>query len=168
MLSCAKNRKYLNAYLDDELPERMRQVVEKHLAECSTCSLELDELQRLEKSLTNFDIPQAPAWLSTRILTEAAYRQKRKEAPTTVGWGWREFLFQPWLVRWATATALVVGLVVGTWMSWTSYRNTDSEQWMSITNNNDTGGNFYAFDVLSAEPRGSIEAATLDLLEDGR
>ena len=53
-------------------------------------------------------------------------------------------------------------------MSWTSYRNTDSEQWMSITNNNDTGGNFYAFDVLSAEPRGSIEAATLDLLEDGR
>ncbi len=166
MWSCAKSRKYLNAYLDAELPERTRREVERHLAECPACRLEFDGLRGLAPLLENDEVPPVPSGLSARILAEATFRQKRKEAGKTSGCEWLEFLFQPWLVRGATTAALVLGLAMGTLMGWTSYLRPDSAQWM--TTNENAAGNMYAIDVLGAEPRGSIEAATLALLDDGR
>jgi len=168
MWSCVRNRKRLNAYMDGELPERIRREVERHLAGCPTCLLEFDELRGLEPLLRNDEVPPVPAGLSSRILAEAAFRQKRKEIPIAASRGWREFLFQPWLVRGATTAALVVGLAMGALMGWTSYLRSDSGQWMAMTNKESDTRNMYAFDVLGAEPRGSIEAATLALLDDGR
>jgi len=166
MWSCAKNRKHLNAYMDGELPDRALREVERHLAVCPACLLELDGLRGLAPLLGNDEVPPVPAGLSARILAEAAVRQKRKECPKTSGWEWREFLFQPWLVRGATTAALVVGLAMGALMGWTGYLRPDSTQW--IVTNESVARNMYAFDVLGAEPRGSIEAATLALLDDGR
>lgn len=166
MWSCAKNRIHLNAYLDGELPERTRREVERHLAGCPACLLEFDGLRGLAPLLRNDEVPPVPAGLSARIVTEAAFRQRRKEAGKTSGWEWREFLFQPWLVRGATTAALIVGLTMGALMGWTSYLRPDSTQW--IATNESVARNMYAFDVLGAEPRGSIEAATLALLDDGR
>ena len=111
-------------------------------------------------------MPPVPSGLSARILAEAAVRQKRKEARKMSGGEWFEFLFQPWLVRGATTAALVVGLAMGALMGWTSYLRPDSTQWIAA--NESVARNMYAFDVLGAEPRGSIEAATLALLDDGR
>jgi anti-sigma factor RsiW len=166
MWSCAGNRKRLNAYIDGELPERTRCEVERHLAECPACRRECDELRGLAPFLRNDEVPPVPAGLSARILAEAALRQKRKQAPTAARLGWREFLFQPWLVRGATTTALVAGLAIGALMGWTSYLRLDSGQWVIITTDENVARNMYAFDVLGAEPRGSIEAATLALLDD--
>jgi anti-sigma factor RsiW len=164
MWSCAKNRKHLNAYLDGELPERTRGSVERHLAGCPVCFLKFDGLRGLAPFLENDEVPPVPAGLSARIVTEAALRQRRKEAEQTSGREWRGFLFQPWLVGGATTAALVVGLAVGALMGWTSYLRPDSAQWMAT--NEIVARHMYAFDVLGAEPRGSIEAATLALLDD--
>lgn len=168
MWSCARKRKLLNAYIDSELPERTRREVESHLAECSACRLEHDELRMLMPLLGNYKVPPIPAGLSARILASASLRQKRKEAPTVVGWGWCEFLFHPWLIKGVTTAALVVGLAMGAWMGWTSHRSPDVGQWVAMTTHGNEARTMYAFDVLSAEPRGSIEAATLALLDDGR
>ncbi len=166
MWTCAKNQKFLNAYLDGEVPERTRREVERHLARCPTCLFEFDELRKLAPLLENDEVPPVPAGLLARIVAEAALRQRRKEGGKTSGWEWREFLFQPWLVSGATTAALIVGLTIGALMGWTSYLHPDSAQW-TVTNEN-VAGTMYAFDVLGAEPRGSIEAATLALLDDGR
>jgi anti-sigma factor RsiW len=166
MRSCAKNRKYLNAYIDSELPERTRREVERHLAGCPACLLELDGLRGLAPFLEKDEVPPVPAGLSARILAEATFRQRRKEAEKMSGWQWREFLFQPWLVRGATTAALIVGLAVGSLMGWTSYLRPDSGQWVIMATDENATRNMYAFDVLGAEPRGSIEAATLAFLDD--
>ncbi len=168
MWSCAKNRKHLNAYLDGELAERTHRKVERHLARCSACLLEFDGLRGLEPLLGNDEVPPVPAGLSDRIIAEAAVRQKRKEAEKTSGWEWRGFQFQPWLVRGTTTAALVLGLAMGAWMGWTSYLRPDPGQGMTMAPTEDAATNIYAFDVLGAEPRGSIEAATLALLDDER
>lgn len=166
MWSCAKNRKHLNAYMDGELPERALREVERHLAGCPTCLLELDGLCGLKPLLEKVEVPPVPAGLSARILSEAAVRQNRKECQKTSSWQWREFLFQPWLVRWATTAALVVGLSVGALMGWTSYLRPDSGQLVIMATDENDARNMYAFDVMGAEPRGSIEAATLALLDN--
>ena len=166
MWSCAQNRKHLNAYLDGELPERTRREVERHLAGCQACLLEFDGLRGLAPLLRNDEVPPVPVELSARILAEAAFRQRRKEAGKASGWELRVFLFQPWLVRGATTAALIVGLTMGALMGWTSYLRPDSSQW--VKTNEDVARNMYAIDVLGAEPRGSLEAATLALLADGR
>jgi hypothetical protein len=54
-------------------------------------------------------------------------------------------------------------------MGWTSYRNAGSGQLIAVTTKTDgIASSLYAFDVLSAEPRGSIEAASLAFLENGK
>jgi anti-sigma factor RsiW len=168
MWTCTKNRKHLNAYMDGELPDQALREVERHLAGCPACLLELNRLRELAPLLEKDEVPPVPAGLSARILAEAAVRQKRKECQKTSGWQWREFLFQPWLVRGATTAALVVGLSVGALMGWTSYLRPDSVQWMIMATDEKAARNMYAFDVMGAEPRGSIEAATLALLDDER
>lgn len=168
MLSCAKNRKHLNAYMDAELSARISREVERHLAECAACRLEYDGLRGLAPFFGNDEVPPVPAGLSARILAAAALRQKRKEAPIAAGWGWREFLFRPWLVRGATTAALIVGLVMGAWMGWTSRHGPGGGHWATLANNEHVARTIYAIDVLNAAPRGSIEAATLALLDVGR
>lgn len=168
MRSCAGNRKRLSAYIDGELPKRARISVEVHLAECPACRLVFDELRGLAPLLQKYDAPPVPAGLSSRILTEGALRQRRKDCEKAAGSRWRELLLQPRLVRGATGVALVVGLVMGGWMGWTSHHSPDSGQWVARTNNESVASDMYAFDVLSAEPRGSIAATTLTLLDDRR
>ena len=168
MLSCAKNRKRLNAYMDGELPERKRRNVERHLAHCSACRLELEGLRGLGPLLRHDEAPPVPAGLSARIMAEAAFRQRLKEAGKTSVRQWREFLFKPWLVRGVTTAALIIGLAVGAWMGWTSRLGPDSGKGVAMSTHENIGRNMYAFDVLGAEPRGSLEAATLALLDDGR
>lgn len=168
MWSCAKNRKYLNAYIDDELPERTRRKVEHHLSGCPVCLLEFDRLCGLAPLLVGYEAPPVPAGLSSRILAEAAVWRKRKGAQKTFGLMWLEFLFRPWLVRASTTAALAVGLAIGALMGWASYVRPDSGQWVDMETDKNVVRNMYAFDVLGSEPLGSIEAATMALMDEER
>jgi anti-sigma factor RsiW len=168
MWSCARNRKRLNAYIDEELPKRSRNEVERHLAVCESCRTVLDGLRGLGPYLQMLDAPPVPVALTSRILSEASSRQKRR-GKEPVWLGWKALLSQPWFVPGATTAALVVGLTMGAWMGWTSYRDAGSGQLLAVAKKTDgSASSLYAFDVLSAEPRGSIEAATLAFLENGR
>jgi anti-sigma factor RsiW len=168
MSSCSRNRKRLNAYIDGELPQQARHSVAQHLAECTSCRTVLHGLRGLEPYLQTLDTPSIPAALTSRILSEASLR-RRKVAKNRNNWWWRTIWPQPLLVTGATTAALVVGLAMGAWMGWTSYRNTGSGQLIAVTTKTDgIASSLYAFDVLSAEPRGSIEAASLAFLENGK
>jgi len=168
MWLCTRTRKYLSAYNDGELSDRSAHRVGRHIQECSSCRREFAEIQMLESLLGKDTAPSFPVGLSARIVTEAAARQRRKDALSAPDRGWRGFLFQPWLVRGATTAALVIGLAMGTWMGWTSQRISGLKPLMAATAHENTAGTIYAFDILGAQPRGSIEAATLILLADGR
>jgi len=166
MSSCSRNRKRLNAYIDGELPQQARHSVERHLAECESCRTVLDGLRGLEPYLQTLNTPLIPAALTSRILSEASLR-RRKASKNRNSWWWRTIWHPPWLVTGATTAALVVGLAMGAWMGWTSYRDAGSGQLIAVTTKNDGfASSLYAFDVLSAEPRGSIEAASLAFLEN--
>jgi hypothetical protein len=116
--------------------------------------------------LENNDVPPVPAGLSARILAEAAVRQKREQVQKMSGRKRQRFLFRPWLATGATTAALIAGLAMGAWMGWTSYLGSGSAPWMPP--HEAVAEDMYAFDVLGAEPQGSIEAATLALLDDKR
>jgi hypothetical protein len=66
----------------------------------------------------------------------------------------------------ATAAALFFGLTMGAYMGWTSSRDIGSVRPDPMAAQEAVKESLYALDVLSAAPRGSIEAATLALLED--
>ncbi len=166
MWSCAKYRKHLHAYIDDELSVRTRQKIDRHLAGCPACRRELNGLLELAPLLQRDEVPPVPVGLSTWIMTEAALRKRQKEDGKSSRWRCHESLFRLCMVRGVTVAALAVGLVLGALMNWTSSQRADLEHRVAPTEN--VARNMYAFDVLGAEPRGSIEAATLALLGDER
>lgn len=54
MTSSCDQSQYLEAYLDDELPEPDRRRVQQHLAICAACSRELARLRRLSGAFANY------------------------------------------------------------------------------------------------------------------
>ncbi|MBP7462534.1 MAG: zf-HC2 domain-containing protein [Candidatus Delongbacteria bacterium] len=166
MWSCVQIRKCLNAYMDGELPERIRHRVEHHLAECPTCRHEYEALRRLAPWLRNETVPPVPAGLAARIVTQAAYRQTQNGLSDSTGLKWKGLLIPPRPVRGMTAAALFIGLALGAWMGWTSHAGSGSEAWSSPTNRENEIRSIYALDVLGAEPQGSIEAAIMTFLDE--
>lgn len=163
MLSCIRYQKRLGAYLDGELSARKQAAVERHVARCAPCSAALSDLQGLQPLMSILDVPPVPANLTSRILT-GAYEPKRRS-----GTGQRRLCrdaswYPSWLVKGVTATALIAGLAMGTYMGWSSFRagGTQFRLTASISISNDS--TLYAFDTMRAAPDGSIEAATLKLL----
>jgi anti-sigma factor RsiW len=164
MGSCARNRKRLNAYIDGELTERERRSVARHLAVCPSCRLLVTDYQGLGPALLEEEVPPVPIGLASRILAEASSRPLRREHGRWTGITANTFPLRAMLVRGATAAALTAGLALGGWMGWSVHRSPGSEQRVSVTAREDEGRRLYAMDVLGAGPQGSIEAATLALL----
>jgi len=165
MLSCVKNRKRLGAYLDGELSGGEKASVERHLQRCESCRSVLSDLKKLEPLLFTVEVPSVPDNLISRIRAVARGRQKQRIGASTSGWWWRAWAAQPWATKNATVAALILGLAMGTYMGLTSYRDGDPAQQRPTASKNEP---LYALDALSAAPEGSIEAATLALLENGR
>jgi len=169
MLSCIRCRKRLGAYLDGELSERQQTLLDRHLPGCGSCRAALNAMRGLEPLLGKLDVPPAPTTLTSRILTEVYARQGSQVAGSRF-LSWRQVLTPHfWVVRRATAAALIAGLTIGAYMGWARYGDSGSARPAATAAwNEPVDETLYAFDVLSAAPQGSIEAATLALLEDGR
>ncbi len=168
MFMCLKYQKRLGAYLDGELSKRKRTSLEKHLANCSSCRTTLDSLRHVETALFSLDVPAVPADLTLQILTEARAQKKRNiEENQSRSW-WELLPQQLGELRGATMAALIIGLTMGTFMGWTTYWDERTAQPSTIKAENKGVENpFYALDVLSSAPEGSIEAAVLTLHKNG-
>lgn len=168
MWTCHRCQKRLGAFLDGELSTRERASVERHLRMCDSCRARLKDLRDVDLFLHTLDVALPPATLTSRILAAAYERKTSVEKKPTGFWrkaGMPEF----WVLKGATAAALIVGLTMGAYMGWTSYWDAGlARSSTSAAENEAIDGDVYALDVLSAAPRGSIEAATLELLGDGR
>jgi anti-sigma factor RsiW len=168
MLTCLKYRKRLGAFLDGELPHRKRVAVERHLAKCGSCRAVLTELRRLEPLLSAGEVPPVPAALAGRIKAAAMAAQKTRARVPLGRWWWETWTIQPWALKGATAAALVVGLTIGGYMGWTSNQDERLAQYeISTYGAEAVDGPLYAFQSLGAAPRGSMVAATLELMDYG-
>jgi len=73
-----KTTSYLSAYVDGEVPERLRRIVESHLATCESCRGRLDEIRQIDELLQgSLPVPPVPDRLAARIMAEARRRQSR-------------------------------------------------------------------------------------------
>ena len=167
MLSCEKCRNGLSAYLDKKLTGSKLATVERHLSECETCRAVLNDMRKLETFLHRMDVPPVPPALASRILTVAHERKKINEKSPL---GLQRFApsLQFWKSISPAAAALLLGLGIGTFMGLTGSQSSDVNTAPAVST--DTGAieeHLYAISVFSPVPHGSIEAATLALMEVG-
>jgi len=107
---CFKYRKWLGAYIDDELDQKRIEILEKHLTGCSRCSKELAELREQWSGLAEMEPPPStPVGLRASILDSLEKREKSSWLDLR-----RELVFQ-------TACAVVcfiIGFAGGAMLSW--------------------------------------------------
>jgi hypothetical protein len=83
-------REGLSDYLDDQLPVEARARVDRHLAECEDCRMELEALRRLKRAVADEQVPPVPLDLQARIgrsldaAAGARPRRLRFVIPTTI------------------------------------------------------------------------------------
>src|SRR5438477_12881581 len=98
----------LRDYLFDELPADERQAVEKHLARCGECALELDQLRLTASALRTLpdrEIPQRIAFVSDRVFEPSAFWRS---------WNSPAGFFQNTL-GFASACLLAVAIAISSW-----------------------------------------------------
>ena len=72
-------REGLSDYLDDQLPVEARARVDRHLAECEDCRMELEALRRLKRAVADEQVPPVPLDLQARIGRRSEERRVGKE-----------------------------------------------------------------------------------------
>jgi anti-sigma factor RsiW len=93
-MKCEIVHNYLSAYLDGEVPVKLRQEVAAHLATCAACRAELAALEKLENALGSLSAPM-PADITPRVIS-------RVKHPAL-----------PWWRSLSLAASLVLGLTLG-------------------------------------------------------
>jgi anti-sigma factor RsiW len=87
----SRARDLLSAHLERDLGDAERAAVETHLAECSACREELDELRSTVDLLHRMAVPPPPPYLATRVMARIAEGEAR-----AAGWrGWLARLASP-------------------------------------------------------------------------
>jgi anti-sigma factor (TIGR02949 family) len=111
---CEKTRKYLDAYISNELLVETNYEVLRHIESCPACAAEVDTRLRLRSQLkAAVNAQTAPPELQVRIREQI--RTSRSESWVHLGWlraGWP---------RWAGATAALV-VATGLWVNYSTDR----------------------------------------------
>ncbi len=94
-MECDKAKELLSAYLDGEVTEKERHLVEEHLDSCKSCRQELEELRRIVGLVASLPKEAAPEGFAQR--TVASLPAPGTGAPERL----RKFLLRP---RWAFAS----------------------------------------------------------------
>lgn len=113
MGSSCRYERYLTAFADGELPERLARRVEAHLAECSSCASELDSIRTSDRILRSHGAPAVSddRWVQFRqelkLELDAADRETRRAAKVREA---RPVYSPVWRNAYAVAAACVVVL----------------------------------------------------------
>jgi anti-sigma factor (TIGR02949 family) len=112
---CEKTRKYLDAYVSNELMVETNHEVLRHIEGCPACAAEVDARARVRSRLkAAVNAHSVPPDLQVRIREQI--RTSRSENWVHVGWlraGWP---------RWAGATAAALVVAVGLWVNHSTER----------------------------------------------
>jgi anti-sigma factor RsiW len=111
-LTCYRARKRLGAYLDGALGEQDARWTERHLATCSACRAEVDQLRRVTALVVEASSVPEPDWTGFFPgIVRGIEDEERAPAPAASQRGWR------WWPQWAMGGAAVVtaGLVLVLW-----------------------------------------------------
>jgi anti-sigma factor RsiW len=131
-MKCLEVQEHLSAWLDGEVPEKLKPRLADHLASCPACRAELAALERLEAALGELEVP----------------------APRGVAAGVRRRLPRPrssWHRSLALAACLVLGIFLGGSLTGTLYPGPTTA---------DSNGNEVAsLEIFHDYPQGSLGGA---------
>jgi len=142
VLICYFTRRKLGAYLDGVLDAGAARSTGAHLAGCTACQAEADELRRLRRLLQSHVRAAEPDWSGFWPGIVRGIRDARIERPVAAGDPNR------WRPRWAVGGALAAGLLVsaGVWQ-W-ALGPVESEAGISVSH------------ARTDDPRGSVMVYT--------
>jgi anti-sigma factor (TIGR02949 family) len=132
-MKCSEVQEHLSAWLDEEVPEGLRQRLADHLAGCPACQGELEVLERLDAALMGLEVP-APQGLAARV----SRRLPRPAAP-------------PWVQSLALAVCLALGIFLGSSLTGSLYPVTAST--------NGITSDVAYMEVFQDYPQGSVGGA---------
>jgi len=152
-MRCRKTTSYLNAYVDGEVPERLRRTVESHLAVCESCRGRLEEIRQVDELFQgSLPVPPVPDGFAARIMAEARRRQRAEiseRSSPLPAWNplqWIAGLSAP--MRLAACATVLLALITGLSL----YGGPFSGQNVII----EPERNLYGFEWFAAVPPGSI------------
>ena len=156
-MTCAKIRKQIQAYTDNQLPLAERGRFEKHLETCAACRELVRRSARLNELLFSDSAAVVPDDLTFSLQQKVRARRQQRRLPQSVimieTW-WREA--SPSL-RAAASFLLIAALSLGTLMSWRVTQRPLA---------GDTPVIDYALNSFAGAPDGSLENAYLTLLDN--
>ena len=162
-MRCKKIISYLNAYVDGELPERQRFIVEAHLTTCEACRRRLEELRGIgELFQGTLSVPTMPDGLAARIMAEA-----RRKQPTGIP-GRRSLLLDWNLLEWiaglsapmrlATCATVLLAVVMG----WSLVGRWPAQEGL----NREQGRNLYGLEWFAPAPPDSIGSVYIAMTDE--
>ena len=101
-MKCQEIQKRFSAYLDGELDENQRKIIQSHLRGCTTCQEALNILAETWNLLDTLPKPEPVPYFYTRLKARMASEDTKKT-------GWTERI----LVPISATAAIVLGILVG-------------------------------------------------------
>jgi predicted anti-sigma-YlaC factor YlaD len=100
-MRCKKAKELISPYMDGELSEGERKMIESHMKDCGNCRAEFEEIQHLHNLVAGAERFNAPYGFSTRILAN-------QETKTL-----RNVLLVPLFARFAGMVAVLMIIGIG-------------------------------------------------------
>jgi hypothetical protein len=105
-MNCQEIENELSAYIDGELPAKLRSAVDEHLKTCVHCRRRVAEMRQLTAGIAALPKQQVPAEFLSAVRRKIA----RGEEPGPIPW--QEMLFRSLWLRVALGSAMFLGLVL--------------------------------------------------------
>jgi len=144
-MRCLK-RKLISPYIDGELNEDKRSLLEAHLNGCRECARELEELQKIHMLLAGAEPFEAPHGFSTRVLANIRSKGKRRSADFV-------HIFKILTEGFAVLLLIVAGVILGSFLS----RNLVSEKGSIVAS--------FSLEVFAPAPQDSVGGVYLAMTE---
>jgi len=108
-MRCSK-RKLISPYIDGELNEGKRNLLESHLNGCKECARELEELQKIHMQLTSAEPFEVPHGFPTRVLANIRSKGQGRSADFI-------HILKTLTEGFAVLMLIVVGIILGSFLS---------------------------------------------------
>jgi hypothetical protein len=78
-MECRNIREKLSDYVDNELSDEEKKLVDEHLNACQKCSHALEELRKIVALTHRMEEAEPPPWLEQKVMAELKGHERRKE-----------------------------------------------------------------------------------------